>query len=272
MFDKNAFIPFVTAGHPDIERSREIILALAAAGSALIEIGIPFSDPIADGPVIQRASFSALRRGYRMEDYLRLVRDVRDASDVKLIFMTYLNPVLRYGLQRLDRDAAAAGLDGLLVSDLAPEELTVFDSESAEGGDGPGAVDPEGVGRSAFQVHRPELRSVFLVAPTSSEERLERICRATTGFVYVVARTGVTGGRTRIDAAVPAMVERIRRHTDLPVAVGFGIRSKEDVRRVWEFAEGAVVGSAIVAFIEENRDAADLPERVKAYVRGELLP
>jgi len=272
MFGKKAFIPFVTAGHPDLETTRHIILSLASAGASLVEIGIPFSDPIADGPIIQRASFSALRRGYGMEDYLRLVRGVREVSDVRLIFMTYLNPVLRYGLRRLDRDGAAAGLDGLLISDLTPEELDLaaLDSPKEEGDSG--GIDREGVAGPMSHSEYPLLKSVFLVAPTSTEERVERICRATSGFVYVVARTGVTGDRTSIDASVPALVEAIRRHTDLPVAVGFGIRSKEDVARVWEFAEGAVVGSAIVAFIEENKAARDLPKRVGAYVRSELLP
>lgn len=242
---QKCFIPFVTAGHPDLESTREIILALADSGCQIIEIGIPFSDPIADGPVIQASSHAALRHRYRMDDYIEMVREVRRKSEVGLVFMTYLNPILQYGLDRLDEAASKAGLNGILISDLTPEAL------------------PAGI-RS--------LEKIFLVAPTSSDERIERICSATTGFIYLVARTGVTGNPTEIETTVPETVRRIRRFTDQPVAVGFGIRSSEDVRAVWRYAEGAVVGTAIVRFIEENRSAKDLPARVRDYVASTLMP
>jgi tryptophan synthase alpha chain len=248
---KNSFIPFVTAGHPDLESTREVILKLAPY-SSVIEIGIPFSDPIADGPTIQRSSFAALEHGYRMSDYIDLVRQVRGKTEVRLIFMTYLNPVLQYGMEKLDRDASEAGLDGLLISDLTPEEVPGLGSRVTS----PGA----------------RLESVFLVAPTSSEERIKRICEVTTGFVYLVARTGVTGKQTELDITLPQMVDRIRRHTALPVAVGFGIRSKEDVRNVWKFADAAVVGSALVDFIEQHKNDPMLPSRVARYVEAQLLP
>ncbi len=242
---KKCFIPFVTAGHPDLESTRNIILALADSGCQIIEIGIPFSDPIADGPVIQASSYSALRHRYRMEDFIELVREVRRKSEVGLVFMTYLNPILQYGFERLDEHASEAGLNGILISDLTPEAL------------------PAGIRR---------LEKIFLVAPTTSDERIERICAASNGFIYLVARTGVTGSQTEIETTVPETVRRIRNFTDQPVAVGFGIRSAKDVQTVWRYAEGAVVGSAIVRFVEENRKAADLPKRVRGYVESTFLP
>lgn len=244
--NEKCFIPFVTAGHPDLERTREIVLSLASAGAHIVEIGIPFSDPIADGPVIQRSSFDALKHGYSLADYLQLVRDVRSATEIGLIFMTYLNPVLKYGLQVLEKEASQAGLDGILISDLTPEEYSRM---------------------SPFS----RLDSVFLAAPTSSDERLARIAEVSRGFVYLVARTGVTGKQSDVEALVPGTVARIRRHTGLPIAVGFGIASSEDVRRVWQHAQGAVVGSAIVSFIEEHRSDPDLADEVEDYVRKDLI-
>jgi tryptophan synthase alpha chain len=250
MFEKNSFIPFVTAGFPDLETTRDIVLGLAEAGSGLIEIGIPFSDPIADGPVIQQASFDALQHGYTISDYLEMVRDVRSKTAVPLIFMTYLNPVLRFGLERLDREGSQAGLNGLLISDLTPEESHV--------------------GLSIVEsIH--ELKSVLLVAPTSSPERIHRICEAATGFIYMVARTGVTGRQSQVGDAARRIVGQIRSSTHLPVAVGFGIRSREDVERVWEFADGAVVGTAIVRFMQENVDEHDLSQKVVDFVKRQFL-
>jgi len=248
---ERCFIPFVTAGHPDLAATREIILAMAEAGADIIEVGIPFSDPVADGPIIQRSSFEALQHHYTMSDYIELVRQIRDRSDVGLLFMTYLNPVLQFGLSRLEAEASAAGLDGILITDLTPEEFEVLQKS------GP-----------LFQ----KLETVFLVAPTSTPERMERICAASSGFIYLVARTGVTGNQTDIKSAVPTTVARLREHTDLPIAVGFGIRSASDVEAVWRYAEGAVVGSAIVQFIDENRGATDLAQRVRTYLEKNLIP
>ena len=240
------FLPFVTAGHPDLETTLEILLELARAGSDIIELGVPFSDPIADGPIIQRSSFSALENGNSIDDILDVVRQFRSQSETGIILMTYMNPVFQYGLQRLEDRARGVGLDGILISDLTPEEYRRL---------------------SPFS----RLDTILLAAPTSSDQRLELISRSSRGFLYLVARTGVTGRQTNISASVPVTVERIRRFTDLPIAVGFGITAREDVQRVWQWAEGAVVGSAIVQFIEENRDAPDLPARVGRMV-GRLLP
>ena len=244
--NKKCFIPFVTAGHPDLKQTREIVLSLAEAGSHIVEIGIPFSDPIADGPIIQRSSFEALGHGHSFSDYLNLVRELREQTDVGLIFMTYLNPVLRYGREKLDREAAEVGLDGILISDLIPEEYA--------------RMDP-------FK----ELDTVFLAAPTSSDQRRETIQAASKGFVYVVARTGVTGKQSDVGQSAPDTVERLRRVTQLPIAVGFGITSAQDVQQVWQYAEGAIVGSAIVRFIEEHRSDRNLAAKVGEYVRKDLI-
>lgn len=244
--NKKCFIPFVTAGHPDLEATEKIVLSLAGAGSHIVEIGIPFSDPIADGPVIQRSSFDALRHGYSFSDYLELVRRLRKQTEVGLIFMTYINPVLQHGLKRLEEEGARAGLDGILISDLTPEEYVRMDPLE-------------------------RLDTIFLAAPTSSDERLQKISRVSRGFVYLVARTGVTGSRSDVDALVPLAVKRLRRCTPLPIAVGFGITSAEDVQKVWQHAEGAVVGSAIVRFIEENKGDGDLARKVGEYVRRKFL-
>ncbi|HSR66385.1 MAG TPA: tryptophan synthase subunit alpha [Acidobacteriota bacterium] len=240
------FIPFVTAGHPDLETTEEIIVELVAAGSDIVEIGIPFSDPIADGPVIQRSSFQALQHGYSMSDFIHMVGRVRAKTDAGLLFMSYINPLMRYGLERLEEEAARSGLDGLLISDLTPEE---------------------------YRLMQPleKLDTVFLAAPTSSDQRLQSIARVSRGFLYLVARTGVTGSHTEVGEEIASTVARLRRYTDTPIAVGFGIDSPEAVQRVWEQAEGAVVGSAIVQFIEEHKGEAELPKQVGRYVR-QLIP
>lgn len=243
---KRCFIPFVTAGHPDLEATREIILSMASAGAHIVEIGIPFSDPIADGPIIQRSSFEALKHGYSFCDYLQLVRDIRLRTNVGLIFMTYLNPVLKYGLRELEEQGSRAGLDGILISDLTPEEYSRMESFSA-------------------------LDTVFLAAPTSSDERLKRIIEVSRGFLYLIARTGVTGSQSDVESSVPATVARIRRYTNLPIAVGFGLTSSKDIHKIWKYAEGAVVGSAIVRFIESHRSTSHLAELVGDYVRKDLI-
>ncbi len=240
------FLPFVTGGYPDLETTRQILLELSDAGSDIIELGIPFSDPIADGPIIQRSSFAALRHGYSLDDFLEVVGEFRSQSDTGIILMTYLNPVYQYGLEKLERRALQVGLDGILISDLTPEEHLRL---------------------KPFQ----RLDTIFMAAPTSSDARLQAIAESSRGFLYLVARTGVTGHQTDLAESVPATVERIRQYTELPVAVGFGITRQEDVELVWQWAEGAVVGSAIVQFIEENLGSNDLPFRVGEFVRN-LLP
>lgn len=240
------FIPFVTAGHPNLEMTEEIILEMVNAGSDIVEIGVPFSDPIADGPVIQRSSSQALEHGYSISDYLGMVRRLRNKTEAALIFMGYMNPFLRFGLRRLDREASEAGLDGVLISDLTPEEYARMDR---------------------FQA----LDTVFLSAPTSSAARLDKVCSVASGFVYLVARTGVTGRHTEIEHRTAQVLQQLRRRTSLPIAVGFGIDSRSAVQDVWRIADGAVVGSAIVRFIDEHRERNDLPRRVGNFVKN-LIP
>jgi len=248
--DKKCFIPFVTAAYPDLDTTARLVLELESAGASIVEIGIPFSDPIADGPVIQRSSYEALQHGHTIDDYLELVREIRRESDVGLLFMSYLNPLLRFGLRELDQAGAEAGLDGVLISDLTPEEYLRWPARQ--------------------RIER--LDKVFLAAPTSSDARLEAICRVTTGFVYLVARLGVTGRQTELGDDFVRMLARLRATTDLPVAAGFGLNTAEAVRRVLSGADGAIVGSAIVDFIARHIGEPDLVQQVGHFVKKDLIP
>lgn len=235
------FIPFLTAGYPDLETTRRLVIAIARAGADIVELGIPFSDPVADGPVIQRSSYAALQHRYSLDDFIEIVRQIRRETDVGLIFMSYLNPLLKYGLKRLDAEGGKAGLDGVLISDLTPEAYAAIGC-------------------------RLDLDTVFLAAPTSSDSRIKKISAVSRGFVYLVARTGVTGKQTDLEATVPDAVGRIRKHTALPVAVGFGITSKADVQKVWKYADGAIVGSAIVKFMQDHEASPDLVAQTGEYI------
>ena len=242
---RKAFIPFVTAGDPDLESTVRLVPAMERAGAHVIELGVPFSDPLADGPVIQRASERALRHGYRLKDYLEAVTQIRVSSSVPLVLFSYFNPLLQYGLDRLAREARQAGVDGLLVTDMTPEESDEY--------------------RECLSRHG--LDCIFLAAPTSGPERIRRIAQCSSGFVYVVSRTGVTGTSDALSRSVAPTVAAVRAHTELPVAVGFGISRPEHVRAVWEIADGAVVGSAIVAAIENHGSAPGLENRVAGVCR-----
>lgn len=228
---KPGLVAYVTCGDPNLAATREIILAAVRAGADVIELGVPFSDPVADGPVIQRASERALKNGTSLQDVLALAADVRKQSDVGLIIFSYFNPVLRFGLGRFCAEAARAGVDGGLMTDLTVEEADEY--------------------RARMAAH--ELNTIFLAAPTSPDQRLKRIAQACQGFVYAVSRTGVTGTRQEVAQDAAALVKRIRRFTKLPVAVGFGISNREQFAQVGEFADAAAVGSAIVQAIEQNR-------------------
>ena len=243
---KKGFVAYITAGDPDLKATHQMVVELDRQGVDVLELGVPFSDPIADGPTIQRSSFTALRHQYSLDDILKVVSEFRSRSETGIILMTYLNPVYQYGLAKLEEKSLEIGLDGILISDLTPEEY---------------------IRLNAFR----NLDTIFLAAPTSSDERLQAISKVSSGFLYLVARTGVTGHPTDVAKSVPATLERIRKYTDLPVAVGFGITSKEDVKLVWQLAQGAVVGSAIVEFIEANIETCDLPARVGSMVQN-LIP
>jgi tryptophan synthase alpha chain len=241
---RKAFIPYITAGDPDLEATARLIPELERSGADIIELGVPFSDPMADGPVIQAASERALRNGVGARDCLRLVRDLRRKSDVPIVLFSYLNPLLALG-DSMGEEIAGAGVDAVLATDLVPEEAGEFKRAMRAAG-----VD-----------------TVFLVAPTSTDERIRLVSQSSSGFVYAVSRTGVTGVRQSLSEAAGALVGCVRKFTDLPVAVGFGVSEPEHVRQVWQCADGAVVGSRIVAEIGKYGASPDLVERVAALAR-----
>ena len=238
-------IAYLTAGDPDPSRTTGLIRALERGGADLIELGVPFSDPIADGPVIQRAADRALKAGTTLRKVLEIAAEVRRQSDISLLLFTYLNPALRYGFEALARDSVKAGIDGCLLIDLSVEEAGPY--------------------VTACRAH--EFDTVFLVAPTSTERRLELVAQYSSGFIYLVSRTGVTGERSSIAASASELVRRMRAVSDLPLAVGFGISMAAQVAEVGALADGVVVGSAIVRCIEENA-AGDLETSLEQFTRS----
>jgi tryptophan synthase alpha chain len=239
-------VTYVTAGDPDLEQSRDVLLALARGGADVIEVGVPFSDPIADGPAIQRASERALAAGGTLATALELIADVRAATDVPIVVFTYVNPVLRMGLDVFVDRAAAAGVDGVLLLDIPIEES-------------------DGV-RAALD--RRGIDQIFLVSPTTTDERLRRAAELGRGFLYAISRLGVTGARDAVATSAEPLVARIRAVTGLPVALGFGISRPEHVREVMGYADAAVVGSAIVQVIAETAKAGGDPATaVERFVR-----
>jgi tryptophan synthase alpha chain len=245
---KKGFIPFITAGDPDLNTTRELILELARAGATVIELGVPFSDPMADGPVIQRASERALRHGFGLTEILETVAHVRREIDTPILLFSYFNPLLHFGLEKLADEAKHSGVDAILVTDLVPEEATEFSA----------------------MLRARDLDMIFLVAPTSTDARLQMVADRASGFIYAVSRAGVTGARTDLSAEAEKLVERVRRYSDLPVAVGFGISKAEHVKDVWRYADAAVVGSAIVAEIEQAPSPADAISMVGKFTRSLL--
>lgn len=237
---RKGLVGFITAGDPGLERTEEVALALERGGVDVLELGVPFSDPLADGPVIQRSSERALRAGVTLAGVLDLVRRLRRRSALPLVLFSYFNPLLRYGLARLAADAAAAGVDGVLVTDLPPEEA----------------------GEWVACARDASLDTVFLASPTSPEERLRRVAALSRGFVYAVSRTGVTGEQERISEDARPLLERLRLHTEEPVALGFGISTPEQVAQAAAVADAVVVGSALVRYLEEQPQG-DVAERVR---------
>src|SRR5438094_7232253 len=238
-----AFIPYLTAGDPSLEMTLELVLALEKAGADLIEVGVPFSDPIADGPVIQRATDRAVRNGVTLQKVLKLGENVRKKSEIPLVLFSYFNPLLNHGLDRLAKDATAAGFDGVLASDLTIEESEPF----------------------VRSMQRAGLNTIFLVAPTSSPERMKKIAETSTGFLYAVSRTGVTGEQRELAGDLKEFLQAVRTHTSLPIAVGFGISRPEHVLAVWQEADAATVGSSIVKEVEQHIGKPGLAESVAAF-------
>jgi tryptophan synthase alpha chain len=243
-----SLVAYLTCGDPDLATTREIALAAIGAGADVIELGVPFSDPVADGPVIQRASERALRHRTSLPQVLDLARTIQNTSQAGLIIFTYLNPILRMGMSEFAAAAQDAGVDGALIIDVPVEESRDYLAE----------------------MQKRKLATVFLAAPTSTDARLKRIAQASSGFVYAVSRTGVTGARQQMPEDAPKLVDRLRRYTDLPLAVGFGISTAAQFRAVGKFADAAVVGSAIVEIIERNpgKEAESVAQFVGSLVVG----
>ena len=247
---KPGLVVYLTAGDPSIEATRAIALAAIDAGAAVIELGVPFSDPLADGPVIQRAMERAVARGVSLRDGMALAGEIRAARPAAgLVIFGYLNPILRYGLHKFADEAAAAGADGVLVTDMIVEEA----------------------GEYLAEMERVGLAPIFLAAPTSPDERLEAIATHSKGFVYAISRVGITGTQQSLTSDAASLVARIRRWTQLPVAVGFGISNAEHVAQVTEFADAAVIGSAIVELIERSTPET-APGAVARFIKGLHLP
>jgi tryptophan synthase alpha chain len=243
---KAALIAYLTAGDPTPEATPGLVAALERGGADLIELGVPFSDPIADGPVIQRGADRALKAGTSVAKVLDIAKRIRAASEIPLLLFTYLNPVLRYGLENLARDAKAAGIDGCLLTDVSVEEAEVYVNAMRAAG----------------------LDTVFLAAPTSTPERLKLVAKYSSGFIYLVSRTGVTGERAEISTMLQPLIDATRAISALPLAAGFGISTPEQAGAVAKIADGVVVGSAIVRLIEQNAGEAGLENYARSLRIG----
>ena len=247
---RKGFIPFITAGDPDLQTTEQLLIELSRAGATVIELGVPFSDPMADGPVIQRASERALRNSFGLDHLLDMVARARSQPvkkiDTPIILFSYFNPLLQFGVKRLAQRARECGIDGVLVTDLTPEESGELEAE--------------------LRAHNLDM--IFLVAPTSTDERLKLVAGHASGFVYAVSRAGVTGTRATVSAEAEKLVTRMRRFTSLPIAVGFGISNVEQVKDVHRFADAVVIGSAIVAEMERLAGAPDLAHRIGEFTRA----
>lgn len=242
---KKGFIAYITAGDPNLSAAEKIVYSLERSGVDIVELGIPFSDPMADGVVIQRASERSLKSGTTVKKVLNLVNRIRENSNMPIVLFTYLNPIFKYGLQKFSADANKAGIDGVLILDMPIEE-----SEEA---------------RKLFKNNG--ISMIFLVAPTSTDKRIKKICKNSSGFIYYVSREGVTGTRKSVLSSVRPMVQKIKHNTKNPVAVGFGISRPAHVREVAKFADAVVVGSAIVEKIEQNLKSKNLCKNVENFVK-----
>jgi tryptophan synthase alpha chain len=243
---KPGLVIYLTVGDPDMATTRDVALAAIDAGAEVLELGVPFSDPIADGPVIQRASERAVANGTRLQDVLTLAAELRAIRpSAGLIIFSYYNPVLRFGLERFCAQAATCGVDGVLITDMIVEEAAEY----------------------LNQLHHNGLKPIFLAAPTSSDHRLKMIAEVSDGFVYAISRVGITGAQQNLASDARRLVERLRRFTRLPIAVGFGISTPEHVAAVGEFADAAVIGTAIVALIEKS-EPGKAPAAIANFLHG----
>jgi tryptophan synthase alpha chain len=228
-----AFIPYIMAGDPSLARTKQLVAVLEACGADIIELGVPFSDPLADGPTIQKAAQRALSAGVTLGGVIGLVAEIRSGSQIPIILMTYYNLIFRYGEERFVSDASAAGVDGIIVPDLPPEEA----------------------GDLIRYSRAKEFDTIFLLAPTSTDERIRKVSRASTGFIYYVSLTGITGSRLSLDSSIESHIAKIREESRKPVAVGFGISTPAEASDVARFADGVIVGSSIVKRIAEPEES-----------------
>ena len=243
--DRAVFIPYITAGDPSLERTAQIIDALERAGADIIELGVPFSDPIADGPTNQQAAERALASGTTLKGILDMVADLRTRSEIPIVLFTYANPVLQFGLEAFGSAAATSGIDGILFTDVPTEELPRFSPTLVAAG-----IDP-----------------ILLVTPTSDKARIKAAGKAGNGFLYLVSRTGVTGARRQLDSELEPLIAQVRKNSKLPVAVGFGISDVDQVQQVAQWADGVVVGSAIVNQAASVGDSDELATAIESFVR-----
>ena len=243
--NEKALIPYITAGDPSLELTKKLVFQLEDSGADIIELGVPFSDPMADGPTIQRASERALVNNVSLKDVLELVGEVRIRTEIPIILFGYYNPFFAYGTEKFSKDAKRVGVDGVLIVDLPPEEVDELK----------GPLDKAG------------LDTIFLLAPTSTEERVRLITAKASGFIYYVSLTGVTGAKVNLDNRIKKHVAKVKKFTDLPIGVGFGISTPEQAGTVTQWADGVIVGSAIVKTIEENLKSPHMVNKIGAFVK-----
>jgi len=235
---RKAFIPYIMAGDPSLDKTKEVVLLLEECGADIVELGVPFSDPLADGPTIQRSSERALKNGVTLRKAISHVKDIRQMSQIPIVLMTYFNPVFKYGVENFIKNAKIAGVDGVIIPDLPPDEAEDFIKLSREAA----------------------LDTIFLLAPTSTEDRIKKIIKVSKGFIYYVSITGITGTTLLLDGSMEVLISKIKRYTDKPVAVGFGVSTPEEASAVARVSDGVIVGSAIVKKLYES------PDELKRYI------
>lgn len=243
--NKKALIAFITAGDPDLRMTHDLVLAIEKSGADIIELGVPFSDPLADGPTIQASSFRALLKGASLKKILKLVKDLRQKTNIPIALMTYYNPVFHYGDKRFVHDAVHCGVDGIIVPDLPPEEAGGLIGFAKEAG----------------------LATVFFLAPTTTPLRVQKVVRASTGFVYFVSLTGVTGARKAVADTLESKVREAKRKTSVPICVGFGVSTPQQVKAISRFSDGVIVGSAIINEIQKSKSRKAAVLNVSRFIQ-----
>ncbi|MBI4688587.1 MAG: tryptophan synthase subunit alpha [Nitrospirae bacterium] len=241
---KKALIPYIMAGDPSLHDTKKLVLELEEAGADMIELGVPFTDPLADGPAIQRAHERALSQNVTLRKVLPLVEEIRKDTNIPLILMTYYNPVFKYGIEAFVKEAARAGVDGVIVPDLIPDEAGDFISIAK----------------------KHKLDTIFLLAPTSTGDRIKKVAKASAGFIYYVSITGITGATLTVDETMKSTLEKLKKATKKPVAVGFGISKPEEAKLVADLADGIIIGSAIVRLIAEGKDIKGFVKAIKEAI------